>query len=182
MTFTGPWKVSFDPAWGGPAEVQFDSLSDWSGHPDDGIRHYSGSATYAIQFDLPRAQRGTAGSELWLDLGTVRNMARVSLNGKELGILWTAPWRIRIDQRLKEKGNRLEIEVVNLWINRLIGDEREPWDGIEKGRWPDWLLNGEPRPTNRYTFTTHRFYKQGDPLVESGLIGPVKILSFAGKP
>jgi hypothetical protein len=180
-SFTGPWKVSFDPAWGGPAEAVFDSLADWSRHPDDGIRHYSGSATYVMEFDLPRTQRGTAGPELWLDLGTVRNMARVRLNGKELGILWTAPWRIRIDQRLKEKGNCLEIEVVNLWINRLIGDEREPWDGIEKGQWPDWLLNGEPRPTNRYTFTTHRFYKQGDPLVESGLIGPVKILSFAGK-
>jgi hypothetical protein len=57
----------------------------------------------------------------------------------------------------------------------LIGDEKEPWDGITDGKWPEWLINGKQRPTKRYTFTTHRFYKKDDPLYESGLIGPVLI-------
>ena len=74
---------------------------------------------------------------------------------------------------LKEKGNQLEITVANLWINRLIGDESQPWDGVTDGKWPDWLLNGTNRPTKRFTFTTHRFYRKDDPLAESGLIGPV---------
>jgi hypothetical protein len=65
--------------------------------------------------------------------------------------------------------------VANLWINRLIGDESESWDGIENGKWPEWLINGTQRPSKRYTFTTHRYYKKGDPLVESGLIGPVNV-------
>ncbi|HYA48736.1 MAG TPA: hypothetical protein VEG35_03470, partial [Burkholderiales bacterium] len=64
----------------------------------------------------------------------------------------------------------------NLWINRLIGDEAEPWDGVKNGKWPAWLLEGRPRPTRRLTFTTHRFYKTGDPLVPSGLLGPVRVM------
>jgi hypothetical protein len=76
---------------------------------------------------------------------------------------------------LKKKSNRLEIEVANLWINRLIGDENQPWDGIEDGKWPDWLLNGTPRKNARYTFTIPHYYKKNDPLSESGLIGPVVI-------
>jgi len=62
------------------------------------------------------------------------------------------------------------------WINRLIGDENEPWDGVVNGQWPQWLLTGNARPTKRLTFTTHRFYRQGDPLVPSGLLGPVRLL------
>lgn len=76
---------------------------------------------------------------------------------------------------VKKRHNHVEIEVVNLWINRLIGDESEPWDGVTGGKWPEWLLDGTQRPTKRYTFTTHRYYKKDDPLVESGLIGPVTV-------
>ena len=81
-----------------------------------------------------------------------QNLARVRLNGKELGIVWTAPWQVRITDDLREKDNNLEIEVVNLWVNRLIGDETKPWDGVENGKWPEWLSEGKPRTSGRFTF------------------------------
>jgi hypothetical protein len=170
---TGPWTVAFDPAWGGPERIVFDQLSDWTARSEEGIRFYSGIARYSRTFDLPEA---AGAAEDWvLDLGTVKNMARVRLNGTDLGVVWTAPWQVTIAGVAQPKGNRLEIEVANLWVNRLIGDEQFPDDGVQKGRWPDWVLNGAPRPTERFTFTTHRFYKKGDPLQPSGLIGPVTI-------
>ena len=114
-------------------------------------------------------------SEIWLNLGEVKNIASVKLNNRDLGIVWTSPWEINISEAIRQTDNNLEITVINLWINRLIGDESEPWDGIENGKWPEWLLNGTHRPTRRYTFTTHRYYRTGDPLAESGLIGPVSV-------
>ena len=175
QTLVGPWKVHFDTAWGGPGMVVFDTLSDWTTRPEPGIRFYSGIARYQITFDYPGSFSDLRNSEFYLDLGTVNNMARVTMNGKDLGIIWTAPWSVNVTDALRKKDNHLEIEVANLWINRMIGDEAEPWDGIENDRWPDWLLNGTPRPTRRYTFTSYRYYKAGDPLSLSGLLGPVKI-------
>ena len=175
IELTGPWTVAFDPAWGGPERIVFDQLSDWTARPEEGIRFYSGIARYGKTFDLP-LPAVAAGPTRWvLDLGTVKNMARVRLNGKDLGVVWTAPWQVAITGAVQARDNRLEIEVANLWINRLIGDEQFPDDGIQKGRWPDWVLNGTPRPSRRFTFTTHRFYKKGDPLQPAGLIGPVTI-------
>lgn len=168
----GPWKLKFDTLMGGPEEVVFEKLDDWSKRPEEGIRYYSGIAGYSKTFDLDFEPK----SELYLDLGEVRNMARVRLNGRDLGVVWTAPWQVRITDAVKGKGNMLEIEVANLWANRLIGDEALPDDGVKDGKWPDWLLNGTPRPSKRYTFTTHRFYKKDDPLQPSGLLGPVRIL------
>ncbi|MDR1153456.1 MAG: glycosyl hydrolase [Bacteroidales bacterium] len=176
-TLEAPWQVSFDPAWGGPEKITFDRLTDWSQHPDQGIKYYSGTAVYRQQFDKP----DTKAKRLILDLGNVKNMARVSLNGKELGVVWTAPWQVDITEAVKKKGNELKIEVVNLWANRLIGDEQLPCDGIEDGRWPEWLLNGMPRTGGRYTFTTWRHYTKDSPLLESGLLGPVTILESAGR-
>ncbi len=169
----GPWKVKFDTLMGGPEEVVFEKLDDWSVRPEEGIKYYSGVAGYSKTFDLAEPK-----SELYLDLGEVKNMARVRLNGKDLGVVWTAPWQVSITDAAKEKDNMLEIEVANLWANRLIGDESLPDDGVKDGKWPDWLINGTPRPTRRYTFTTHRFYKKDDPLLSSGLLGPVKILQL----
>jgi alpha-L-rhamnosidase len=117
-TLSGPWEVGFDEAWGGPASVTFEHLEDWTQRPEEGIRYYSGMATYRKTFDAPKGKRG----DLYLDLGEVKNLARVRLNGKDLGIVWTAPWRVVVGDALKPKGNQLEIEVVNLWPNRLIGD------------------------------------------------------------
>ncbi len=178
-TLDGPWSISFDPKWAGPASVVFDRLEDWSKRPEDGIRFYSGTAVYRKTFDLPPAA-SSGGAALFLDFGEIREMARVRLNGKDLGVVWTAPRRVAIEGAVRPKGNRLEIEVANLWPNRLIGDEELPDDGIKGGRWPDWLIEGSPRTSGRLTFTTHRFYKKGDPLLPSGLLGPVTIAVETG--
>lgn len=124
VTLTGPWEVRFDPAWGGPKSVTFEQLEDWSKRSEASIRYYSGTATYRKTFDLPQGIRGP----LFLDLGVVKNLAQVRLNGKDLGVVWTAPWRVAIGDAAREKENELEIEVVNLWPNRLIGDGKLPKD------------------------------------------------------
>ena len=170
-----PWSVSFDPAWGGPENVVFEQLSDWSQHTDPGIKYYSGTAVYSQIFDLKKPKN----EQIYLDLGKVKNMARVYLNGHDLGVTWTYPWRVNITNAVKDKGNKLEIEVVNLWPNRLIGDEQQPDDGISDGQWPDWLKEGKPRTSGRYTFTTYQHYTKDSPLLESGLLGPVSIWVMA---
>ncbi|MGY3052441.1 hypothetical protein ACVWYG_000631 [Pedobacter sp. UYEF25] len=172
LTLKGPWDVSFDPIWGGPAHVVFKDLVDWSKNADDGIKHYSGIAVYHKKFDLPKLLSGP----VYIDLGVVKEMARVTLNGKNLGIIWTAPWRIDIASALRKKGNDLKIEVVNLWANRLIGDEKKPYDGIVDDKWPEWLLTNTPRTSGRFTFTTTNQYSADSPLMGSGLIGPVRII------
>lgn len=172
VVLNAPWTVSFDPKWGGPASAVFNQLTDWTQNTDSGIKFYSGTAVYQQTFDLP----ATDTKSLFLDLGKVNNMARVRLNGKDLGVVWTFPWRVNISKAVKPKGNQLEIEVVNLWPNRLIGDEQLPDDGISNGQWPEWLTEGKPRTSGRYTFTTYKHFDKNSPLLESGLIGPVKIL------
>ncbi len=176
-TIHGPWTVSFDTAMGGPAKAEFVTLEDWTSRPEEGIRYYSGTATYSGRFDLPSTVMKDNTGDLYLDLGTVRNIASVTLNGRDLGVIWTSPWCVRITDAVVQKDNSLEIKVANLWINRLIGDENRPWDGIENGKWPDWVLNNTPRSSDRYTFTTHRYYRKGDKPAESGLLGPVTIMS-----
>jgi len=172
----GPWTVSFDTAWGGPAIIKYDTLKDWTLSPVEGIKYYSGSAKYSCTFNLPDTFNYKAGRNIFIDIGKVFNIARIKLNDRNLGIVWTTPTAIKISGVVKKGENRLEIEVINLWINRLIGDEAKPWDGIENGNWPGWLADSKPRTSGRYTFTTHRFYKEGDKLSPSGLLGPVKIL------
>ena len=178
-TIEGPWDISFDTAWGGPEKIVFEDLADWSLNSDDGIRYYSGTAKYLKSFSMPDNTEPGNSTRYYLDLGEVRNMARIKVNGIDNGILWTAPWQVDVTGSLKKEDNILEIEVANLWINRLIGDENEPWDGVKYGKWPEWLINGKERESKRYTFTTHRFYKKGDPLNESGLLGPVTIKTIA---
>jgi len=177
----GAWDVSFDPKWGGPEKIIFEKLEDWSLRPEAGIRYYSGMATYRQVFDMPPAEKGTEKARLWLDLGIVKNIARVRFNGRDLGVVWCAPWRVDITAAAKASGNALEIEVANLWPNRLIGDEQEPPDaeyakGGNLARWPAWLLKGEPRPSRgRYAFTTWKHFTKDSPLLPSGLLGPVTI-------
>ena len=184
---TGPWQVRFDPKWGGPEKpVTFATLEDWTKRPEPGIRYFSGTAAYAKTFDLPKSATGDRPSAIYLDLGSVQALAEVSLNGKNLGVIWTAPWRVDISSAVKSKRNRLEIKVTNVWANRLIGDEQQPAD-CEYGQgafgfggplkaFPDWFLNGRPRPSpSRFTFTTWNYFDKNSPLVASGLLGPVSI-------
>ena len=170
----GPWDVSFDPSWGGPEKVTFEKLEDWTKRPEKGIKYYSGIATYSKTFDLPISNQ----SRLFLSLGEVNCMARVWINGIDLGVVWTAPWQIDITNVVKQGNNQLEIEVANLWSNRLIGDEQLPDDGIKEGKWPDWLLEEKPRTSGRYTFCTFKFYNTNSPLQKSGIIGPVNIIGL----
>jgi hypothetical protein len=177
----GPWTVTFDPKWGGPQQAAFEKLEDWTKRPDPGIKYYSGTAVYHTRFDAT-AKTGT----LFLDLGEVRQLARVRLNGKELGVVWTAPWRVEISGIVKDKDNELEVEVTNVWANRLIGDEQEPADcqwlpghqnngGFLKA-FPDWFVKSQPRPSKgRYCFTTWNYFNKNSPLVSSGLMGPVTL-------
>lgn len=169
---SGPWTVSFDPRWGGPEAIIFNKLDDWSERQEEGIKYYSGIATCQQKFESAKLQNG---DRYFLNLGEVKNIARVRLNGKDLGVVWTAPWRIDISGIVKEGENNLEIEVANLWVNRLIGDEKLPDDGIKNGSWPDWILEGKPRTSGRLTFSSYRFYKADSPLSKSGLLGPVTI-------
>ena len=107
-------------------------------------------------------------------------MAELTLNGKDLGILWKSPYRVEVTDTLKAGENSLELKVVNLWINRQIGDAQLPEDSDRNSNgtlksWPQWLLDGKPSPTGRFTFTSWRLWKKSDPLVESGLLGPVRL-------
>jgi len=174
----GSWEVSFDPEWGGTEKIVFDSLTDWSLHPEEGIRYYSGTAKYHKTFDLPASIRSGKESKICLDLGEVKNIARVKLNGEDLGIVWTYPWRVDITEAVRKRGNLLEVEIANLWVNRLIGDAKLPYDGVENGKWPQWLLEDKSRSTDRYTFVPRRFYNEDSPLQSSGLIGPVEIVEM----
>jgi hypothetical protein len=149
----GPWKVSFNPDWGGPASVTFDRLQDWTERPEEGIKYYSGTATYRRQFDEPS---GVTGKRVYLNLGRVNYIAEVRINGKNLGVVWCAPWRVEVTSAMNLRNNELEIDVVNLWPNRLIGDAGLPAD-------------------KRLTKTNVRTYQAGSPLLSSGLLGPVML-------
>ncbi len=183
----GGWQVAFDPRWGGPPSVHFDSLQDWAAHADAGIRYYSGTATYRKEIDLPSRP---GGKRAYLDLGTVRHIADVTLNGVPLGVVWTAPWQIEITEAMRPGKNQLEIAVTNVWANRLIGDEQHPADvawqigdpnfksGYFLKEFPDWFLKDKPRPvTERLTFTTWNYFSKDSPLERSGLLGPVRVLA-----
>jgi hypothetical protein len=187
MSLSGPWTVQFDPRWGGPQKpVTFETLEDWTKRPEPGIKYYSGTATYRKVFDLDPEPRTL--NPVYLDLGTVKNLAQVRLNGKDLGIVWCAPWRVEVTGLLREKGNELEIDVVNLWVNRMIGDEQLPDDcdwsgkpgigfGVSLKKLPAWLQEKKPRTSGRYTFCFMKHWQKDDPLLPSGLLGPVRLMA-----
>ena len=171
-TLKGEWNVRFNQKMGGPSVATFETLIDWSKSSDEGIKYYSGIASYNTSFDfIPKENGGS----YFLDLGNVKVMARVWLNDKDLGTVWTTPFRVDVTSALKSGKNDLRVEVANLWVNRLIGDEQLPYDGVAKRQWPDWIKNNTARPTNRKAFATFSKYKKTDALLESGLLGPVVI-------
>ncbi len=170
-TLNGPWDISFDTRWGGPENVTFDTLTDWTRRDERGIKYYSGIATYRKSFDLPPGKE--ASGTLYLDLGEVHDIARVRLNETEVGTVWCAPWRIEITDAVKTGDNYLEIEVANRWPNRLIGDQQDPDGDARTVQWPSGLLGGREYKTGRYTFATSKGYNE---LLPSGLHGPVRIM------
>jgi len=161
---TGSWKVRFDPKLGGPGEVVFEELTDWSVHPDPGIRYYSGKATYLKTFDYADLQ---VGKQYHLQLNTVKDVgiAEVLLNGQYLGIQWTKPFRTNITGILKEGSNDIEITIVNSWFNRVAGDETGATDHPITS-------------TNIILGHDFRGWKLDSiPLEPSGLLGPVQIMT-----
>ncbi|MCX6894407.1 MAG: glycosyl hydrolase, partial [Verrucomicrobia bacterium] len=153
----GPWQVTFDSKWSAPEQATFATLEDWTKRPEEGIKFFSGMATYRQTFAAPDSKLKTPNSKLFLDLGMVKNMARVRLNGHDLGVVWCAPWRVAIPTDvLRNRDNQIEITVANLWINRLIGDAALP-------------------PEKRRTWTSKNPYKPDSALLESGLLGPVTL-------
>lgn len=175
VALDGPWKVYFDPSCGGPGEVRFNVPEDWTKRPEEGIRYYSGTAVYSKTFRVS-GEMVSGKRPLFLDIGKVYCMAKVNLNGREMGTLWTSPWCLDITGAVKEGENLLEISVVNLWPNRLIGDEKYPSDGISNRKWPSWMVENMPRRSQRFTFSSYSFYKKESPLLPSGLFGPVRLL------
>ncbi|MDR3457031.1 MAG: glycosyl hydrolase [Verrucomicrobiae bacterium] len=152
----GDWTVHFDPKWGGPETAQFDSLVSWTTRPEPGIKFYSGTAVYEKTFDW-KADGESSGKKVFLDLGNVRELAEVKVNGKSCGILWCPPWRVEVTAALRAGENNLQVEVVNFWPNRIIGDA-----GLPKEQ--------------RLTQTNVRELTAKTPLAESGLFGPVKLV------
>jgi len=155
-TVNGPWELAFEPDRGAPPHITLDKLISWSDSPDKGIRYFSGEGTYTTTIQADASWFGK-NATLWIDLGEVKNLAMVTVNGKELGTVWHAPYTIDATSALKPGANEISVKVINSWVNRLIGDQ-------------------QPDATTKYTFTTWKSYKADSPLLPSGLIGPVAVL------
>ena len=155
-TINGEWEVYFQPDRGAPEKAAFSDLTPWNENETPGIKYFSGTAEYIKILDIPEDWI-SANPKLWLDLGEVKNLAEVSVNGESLGIVWKKPFRVCFGNSLKPGENRLSVKVTNLWVNRLIGDQ-------------------QPGNTNPITYTTQAFYRADSPLLPSGLLGPVRIL------
>ncbi len=154
----GSWNVSFEAERGAPAQITIDNLESWSESSDSGVKYFSGTATYTKTVQAS-ADWFKEGAELWLDLGSVKNIAEVTVNGQPLGIVWKTPFRVNVTEALQQGENTIEVEVTNLWVNRLIGDQ-------------------QPNVPMKYTYTTQAFYQADSPLKPSGLLGPVTLISI----
>ena len=191
LTVPGPWQVSFPAERGAPSQITLPELISLHRHETPGVRYFSGTATYSNRFELPVTTQGQA-KRIYLDLGRVEVIAEVSLNGKNLGRLWTRPYMIDITDAVRPGTNQLDILVTNQWPNRLIGDAQQPdvdaftagggasgFASLSNGaiqQLPDWYKQGKPKPADgRVTFTTWKHYDKNSPLLEAGLIGPVSI-------
>ncbi len=152
----GPWTVAFQAGRGAPATATFDKLISWADSTDKGVKYFAGTGTYTktVQASGDWFKKG---STLWLDLGDVKNIAVVTVNGKEVGTVWHTPYRVDVSSALKAGDNKVEVKVINPWVNRLIGDL-------------------QPDATTKYTFSAWKAYKADSPLVPSGLIGPVAVV------
>lgn len=180
----GAWTVKFQSGRGAPESVTLDSLDSLSHSAISGIKYFSGTAEYEKEFEVPPGAIGTD-KVLRLELGSVKEIAEVTLNGTSLGVWWKPPFEADVTAIIKPGKNSLKIRVTNLWVNRLIGDEQFPddceWNGISIKKWPDWFKPGSDSPLKdrpvkeRLTFTTWKHWHKDSPLPDSGLIGPVRV-------
>jgi hypothetical protein len=159
LEISGAWELSFPPTWGAPEKITMEPLGSWTDSTNAGVKFFSGTATYTktFQWDQP-AESANQKAKTWLDLGQVQVMARVKLNGRDLGIVWKPPFRLDATRALQPGGNTLEIRVANLWPNRMIGDAALP----EK---------------DRFTWSSWEPFAKDTPLLKSGLLGPVTLQS-----
>ncbi|AYO77411.1 glycosyl hydrolase [Sphingobium yanoikuyae] len=197
----GPWQVRFQSGRGAPAAITLPALQSLSHHADPAVRHFSGTATYERTIDIPAAAL-KQGLRIWLDLGRVEVLSGVRVNGKDLGVLWKEPYRVDISDVVHAGRNQLSLSVTNLWANRMIGDAALPEEGhfVDNADWtigekpgpdgkmtpvmarkitalPDWYKAGEAKPEGgRVTFTPWTFFQPGEPLLDSGLLGPVRLV------
>ena len=156
-TLDGAWSVVFPPNRGAPQSISLDRLVSWSNYADAGVRYFSGTATYTRTINAS-AKWFEAGTHLWLDLGDVKEVAEISVNGTPFETVWKAPYRVEVTGALRPGENQLQIKVTNLWVNRLIGDQ-------------------QPN-ARKFTFTTYQPYQVDAPLLPSGLLGPVQLLAI----
>ena len=179
------WTWTFPPGRGAPAQAKVARLASWTEHPDAGVKYFSGTATATKEFDLSAAELANAPA-IDLDLGDVRVIAALKINGRDFGVLWKPPFRVDVRAALRSGRNTIAVEVTNLWRNRLIGDARATGFTKAEARRsmqadyfaiPAWLARGEKNPDARaVAFTPPRYYGDSDPLVESGLLGPVRLI------
>ena len=149
----GKWTVNFQPERLAPKAVQWDELIDWTTSQEPGIKYFSGTATYSIEFEMAKAAR----KHYWLNLGKVCEVGEVSIDGQGLGTAWTFPFRVKVPAKLLGKGSHtLEVKVTNVWNNRLVGDQFLPEE-------------------KRVTRTNVQTKDKNSPLVPSGLLGPVTL-------
>lgn len=186
MLLSGEWSVMFPPNLGAPERIVLPKLISLHTHPDNGVKYFSGTAVYAKKFSVSPTMVKEK-KRVYLDLGRIAVIAEVSLNGKNIGVVWKPPYRLDITDFVNSGTNDLQIKVTNLWPNRLIGDEQLPSeneygapvgvDGMNGApilKLPEWYQQGLPKPVGgRVTFTTWKHFKKDSPLLESGLIGPV---------
>lgn len=154
LTVQRPWNVEFQKDRGAPASAEYTELKSWTEHSDEGIRHFSGTATYKSSFALSGLE---SEAEYWIDLGDVKNLAEVTINGQNVGVSWKTPYKLELGEALKNGENTIEIAVTNTWVNRLIGDATKPEE-------------------DRVTFTAMPFYSGNESLLPSGLLGEVKVM------
>ena len=200
ITVEGPWRVAFQKDRGAPDAITLARLESLSRNADPGVKYFSGTATYSRSIQLPAAALGR-GRRVYLDLGRVEVLARVTVNGKDLGTVWKAPYRVDITDAVRAGANQVSVAVTDLWPNRMIGDAQHPdpdayvdsdWpigerfaaDGSKKTLMaqkmvalPAWYREGKPKPDDgRIAFTPWKFFPADEPLLDSGLLGPVRIV------
>jgi hypothetical protein len=181
LAIDGPWQVGFPDGWGAPRETSFDPLRSWTESDNEGIRFFSGIATYRKSFEVPESLAKL--DRLFLELGDLAEIAEVTLNGKRLGLVWLPPYRIEISGAVHAGMNQLDVRVANLWANRLNADSLRPestrftrsnLDRIQTDPTSDSSYGRVPRGKTRPVYT------EIPPLMKSGLFGPVRIISPTG--